>query len=151
MVYFGRDEATKLIKIGFTSREGEDRLQDIQTGCPGQLVLLLQIEGTKRDEAAWHKRFAGARERGEWFRPVPELLLAIAEGKVSQLEAENARLQARLHAENERLAVARAQLGSLSVGLPNSRESIAVALRNIKRMLEGPAELPVQQAVIFGC
>jgi len=151
MVYFARDEATKLIKIGFTSRDGEDRLQDIQTGCPGKLVLLLQVEGTKQDEAAWHQRFAGARERGEWFRPVPELLLVITEAKLSQLEADNTRLQARLEAEYARLAVARGQLGTLSVCLPSSPESITVALRNIKRFLEGPAELPIQRAGIFGC
>lgn len=151
MIYFIRDEETQFVKIGFTAGDGEDRLRDLQTGCPGELVLLLQMEGSQQEETAWHERFAGARERGEWFRPVPELLLAITEAKVSQLEAENARLQATLDAERERLDVARAQLGSLSVLLPDSRESIAVALGNIKRMLEGPAVLPVQRAVIFGC
>ena len=113
MIYFTRDEVTKLVKIGFTARDGEDRLRDFQTGCPGQLVLLLQIEGSKQDEAAWHERFAEARERGEWFQPVPELLLAITEAKVSQLEAENAQLQATLDAERDRVREARGILGQV--------------------------------------
>jgi hypothetical protein len=171
MIYFGRDEATKLIKIGFTTGEGEDRLRDLQTGCPGPLVLLLQMEGLKQDETAWHERFASVRERGEWFRPAPELLLAITEAKVSQLEAENARLQAKLDAETERWSVARGQLGSLWASLHgrpvgrrsgflhpaevsplevenarlqdelqaerDSRASLAVAIGNIRRTLEG--------------
>jgi hypothetical protein len=150
MIYFIRDEATQHIKIGFTGSDGEDRLRDLQTGCPGQLVLLLQIEGSKQEETTWHDRFAEARLRdpGEWFKPVPELLLAIMEAKVLQLEAENARLRERLEAEYERLQVARAQLGSLSVF---AEKSVGVALQNIKRMLEGPTMLPVQRAVIFGC
>ena len=71
MIYFIRDEATQHIKIGFTAGDGEDRLRDLQTGCPGQLVLLLQIDGSKQDETAWHDRFADARLRdpGEWFKP----------------------------------------------------------------------------------
>jgi len=77
MIYFICDEATQHIKIGFTAGDSEDRLRDLQTGCSGQLVLLLQIAGPRQLETAWHERFAGARERGEWFRPVPELLQAI--------------------------------------------------------------------------
>ena len=150
-------------------------------------MLLLQIDGSKQDETAWHERFADARvrERGEWFKPLPELMLAIMEAKVSRLEAENAQLQATLHVERERLSVARGQLGSLSASLHGrplplgsgvlppakvspleaenarlqaelqaereSRASLAVAIGNIKGMLEGPAVLPVQRAVIFGC
>ena len=150
MIYFARDEVTQHIKIGFTSGDGEDRLRDLQTGCPGQLVLLLQIEGSKQDETTWHDRFAEARLRdpGEWFKPVPELLLAIMDAKIMQLENENARMRERLEAEYGRLQVARAQLGSLSVF---AEKSVGTALQNIKRMLEGPAVLPLQRAVIFGC
>src|SRR5262245_20648337 len=83
MIYFIRDEATQYIKIGFTAGDSEDRLSDLQTGCPGRLVLLLEMEGSKQLETAWHERFAGARERGEWFRPVPELLQAIDDVKAS--------------------------------------------------------------------
>jgi hypothetical protein len=86
MIYFARDEATLLVKIGFTEREVHDRLREIQTGCPGLLTPLLQMDGTRQDDQAWHDRFAAARERGEWFRPVPELLRAIEEAKASQVE-----------------------------------------------------------------
>jgi hypothetical protein len=115
MVYFIRDEATQFIKIGFTAGDGEDRLRDLQTGCPGRMVLLIQREGSKQEEAALHKRFADARVRsdGEWFRPVPELLLAIMEEKVSQLEAQNAQLRARLQADRKRVWEARGSLGQV--------------------------------------
>ncbi len=54
--------------------------------------------------------FAAARERGEWFRPVPELLLAILEAKVTQLEAENARLSELLAAERDQTSTLKGQL-----------------------------------------
>src|SRR5262249_34508835 len=130
----------------------------------------------------WHERFADARERGEWFGPVPELLLAIMEAKVSQLEAENARLQASLDAERERAREVRSSLGQLwasARGKPipirygvlssdlgpatvspleaenarleaelqaalDSRIRLTTAIRNISRILEGPAVQPVQ-------
>ena len=138
MIYFIRDEATQNIKIGFTAREGADRLRDFQTGCPGNLVVLLEIEGSKQDETAWHNRFANARvrDRGEWFEPVPELMLAIMEAKVSQLEAENARLQVALDAEHERLSVARGQLGSLSVFADTADKSIGCNRRSATRRAE---------------
>jgi len=120
MIYFTRDEATQFIKIGFTAGDGEGRMRTLQTGCPGTLVLLLEIEGSKQDEKAWHDRFAPAWVRGEWFQPVPELLLAIAEQRISQIEMEKDQLQERLNAERERLSVARDQLHGLwiSLGLP---------------------------------
>ena len=86
MIYFIRDESTQHIKIGYTAGHGEKRLRDLQTGCPGQLMLLLHLEGLRQHETAWHKRFASARERGEWFRPVPELRRAIEVVKVSQMD-----------------------------------------------------------------
>src|SRR5436305_1403025 len=32
------------------------------------------MSGTEADEKQLHQQFVSARERGEWFRPVPELL-----------------------------------------------------------------------------
>lgn len=109
MIYFIRDDATQLIKIGFTAGEVENRLRSLQTGCPGKLVVILQIDGSEQDETAWHQRFADARERGEWFRPISELLLAIMELKVAQLEGENADLLAELQEEREQHTVVKAQ------------------------------------------
>src|SRR5207249_10941360 len=57
------------------------------------------MEGTEDDEKAWKKRFAGICERGEFFRPLPELLLAIMESKVQKLEAEKAELREKWLAE----------------------------------------------------
>jgi hypothetical protein len=119
MIYFIREEATQFIKIGYTG-DVDDRLATLQTGCPGSLVLLLQIEGSKPEETAWHERFADARARGEWFRPVPELLLAIMEAKGSQLDADNARLRADLDAERAQRTVTEAQLRQL-VSVNNSK------------------------------
>jgi Meiotically up-regulated gene 113 len=73
-VYFAQDRATGLIKIGHTEGDVADRLKTLQTGCPGELVLLLVESGNHRDEKVLHARFALLRERGEWFRPGPELI-----------------------------------------------------------------------------
>jgi hypothetical protein len=91
MIYFLRDELTKFIKIGFTDRPLDERIRELQTGCAGNLVAIFSMEGTEADEKAWKQRFAKCRSRrgGEWFRPVPKLLLAIYELKIQKLEEEN--------------------------------------------------------------
>lgn len=100
MIYFVHDEATLFIKVGFTDRDINDRLREFQTGCPGLLTPLLLISGTRHDEQAWHKRFAGARVRGEWFRPTPELLQAIDDLKTS-IEENLTRILQKLQKEQE--------------------------------------------------
>ena len=118
MIYFIRDEATQFIKIGVTVGDVEDRRRTLQTGCPGNLVVLFQMEGSEQDEATWHERFANVRDRGEWFRPVPELLLAIMEAKVLHLEAENTRLLELLAAEWFEQAVIESQsTKALDIGM----------------------------------
>jgi len=67
------------IKIGFTERTVADRRRQLQTSHPDTLVLLAIIEGDERLERDLHKRFAGFRLKGEWFRRCPELLDFIAE------------------------------------------------------------------------
>jgi hypothetical protein len=147
MIYFIRDEATQHIKIGFTAGDAADRLRDLQTGCPGQLVLLLQIEGSKQDETAWHDRFADSRVRdpGEWFKPLPELMLAIMEAKVLHLEGQNAQLQARLDAERERVHEARSTLGQVwalmdSEPLPMDEEPLPLGLGVLRPAKATPLE-----------
>lgn len=100
MIYFVRDEATLQIKIGFTDRDLEERLREFQTGCPGLLTPLLAVSGTRRDEQAWHRRFAAARVRGEWFRPTPELLQAISDLRTS-VEENITRILQKLQREQE--------------------------------------------------
>jgi hypothetical protein len=75
VIYFIQDETLNLIKIGFTDADdATPRLRALQTGNPSVLVLLITMLGSKEIEAQLHTRFASARERGEWFRPVPELM-----------------------------------------------------------------------------
>ena len=82
MIYFVREEFGPFIKIGFNNgNDLDNRLRTLQVGCPGLHTLLKVISGTKRDEKAWQRRFQNARLRGEWFRPVPELLQAIEAAK----------------------------------------------------------------------
>lgn len=76
VVYFVR-AATGHIKIG-RSADPELRLRDLQLGSPVRLVLVGTIATSPEDtEARLHHRFSAAREHGEWFRPVPELLTFI--------------------------------------------------------------------------
>jgi hypothetical protein len=79
VIYFIQDATAHLIKIGFTVGEIADRIRALQTGNPAGLVLLGVAEGDKAEEGRLHQRFAAARERGEWFRPVPDLVKYVIE------------------------------------------------------------------------
>ena len=59
------------------------RVREMTVATPHSLVVLATINGDHGIETILHKRFAHARirRRGEWFRPVPELLAYIAEIK----------------------------------------------------------------------
>ncbi len=57
------------------------RVLNLSTSTPLSLDVLAVIDGNWNTEQALHRRFARARIRGEWFRPVPELLAHIAEIK----------------------------------------------------------------------
>lgn len=86
MIYYIQDEASGLIKIGFAEagllKVSEEiamrRLRELQTGCPGKLHLLGYGLGDREEEQELHKTLAFARERGEWFRPVPVIIQMIA-------------------------------------------------------------------------
>jgi hypothetical protein len=58
-----------LVKIGYTTNIRQ-RLYDLQTSAPIDLVLLGLIPGTRALEKEYHKRFAAHRVRGEWFSAV---------------------------------------------------------------------------------
>ena len=75
-VQWGHDGGA--IKIGRTKNICA-RLKELQTASPIELVLLAYQPGSGREELYYHHCFAHARLRGEWFRPVPELLACIAE------------------------------------------------------------------------
>lgn len=77
MVYFVQPKSGGLIKIG-TSLKLSVRLKALakEAGCP--LVVLGVVKGEQRKEKELHHRFAIHRERGEWFRPAPELIRYIS-------------------------------------------------------------------------
>lgn len=61
------------IKIGM-SKHARVRLGELQMGFPYDLHLLATIEGAIRVERTVQHLFSHAHIRGEWFRPVDELL-----------------------------------------------------------------------------
>lgn len=69
------------IKIGVTMRPAE-RLRTLQTANADRLIGRAAWRAMPGEEQALHERFADARLRGEWFRPVPELVeYLLAEGR----------------------------------------------------------------------
>jgi hypothetical protein len=76
-VYFIQAETGGPIKIGI-SRDVERRRAELQRQERQPLRVLAFMEGTIKDEAAMHQRFATHRLHGEWFSPAPEVLSCIA-------------------------------------------------------------------------
>lgn len=72
MTYFMR--AGPFIKIGYCSISTQRRLEELQTGCPFEIELLAWLPGGAETEQKYHRKFAHARFRGEWFHLDPELL-----------------------------------------------------------------------------
>lgn len=72
--YFIQDTGSGLIKIGKTSRDQLKRLADLQTAHHAPLALLAT---TTADERALHAHFQHLHQRGEWYRPGPDLLAFI--------------------------------------------------------------------------
>jgi hypothetical protein len=67
VVYFLRDEASGLIKIGQTS-DMAARLSALRTATPGSLLVLGTIPGGSEVEKAFHGKFSHLRVVREWFR-----------------------------------------------------------------------------------
>lgn len=75
VIYFIQAEIVGRIKIGFTSRRRfPARLSKMQTDSCVPLTVLATCQGKRRTESLLHDRFAAARQNGEWFDPVPELV-----------------------------------------------------------------------------
>lgn len=77
-VYFIASDSAGLVKIGF-SQSPERRVAAIQGMSPVPVRLVGKTPGTAEDEAALHRRFAGLRAHGEWFRMEENLLQHIKE------------------------------------------------------------------------
>lgn len=73
LVYFVRDAAVRLVKIG-TTRDLPRRLQSLRCSSPSKLDLLGTISGGIDVEADLHRRWADLRSHGEWFRERWDLL-----------------------------------------------------------------------------
>lgn len=72
-VYFIQADYGGAVKIGLTD-DVERRLRQLQCASATPLTLRLVIDGDQKAEVKYHKQFAPAHLRGEWFRPVPELV-----------------------------------------------------------------------------
>jgi hypothetical protein len=71
------------VKIGTTTNLPR-RVAELQVGNAAALTVLLKIPGDGGDEVRLHRRFARLRERGEWFRPDPEILAWIEAARASR-------------------------------------------------------------------
>lgn len=87
MIYFIQAQGIGHIKIGFTDGDPLVRMSQLQPSSPVPLVLMATTSGTQEVEKQLHKRFAEHRVRGEWFKPVSELLTYIAECARSSIPA----------------------------------------------------------------
>lgn len=74
MIYFIQAGKNGPIKIGQTDNGVDDRLKQLQTGCPYELRLLWVYDGHVFSEKEIHERFSHERIRGEWFRPSRKIL-----------------------------------------------------------------------------
>ena len=69
MIYFIQAGKNGPIKIGCTENDIEQRIAQLQTGCPYKLNLLWLRDEDDESEAEIHERFKSEKIRGEWFRP----------------------------------------------------------------------------------
>jgi len=75
-VYFIQENGIDAIKIGVTG-DLQQRLSSMRVNTPHELEMLVEIDADTRLEKYLQRRFAYAHIRGEWFRPVPELIKCI--------------------------------------------------------------------------
>ena len=76
-VYFIRESSVGAIKIG-VSKHPKKRAKELQNHSLYVITLLATVDGGYSVEFLLHHLFAHAYIRGEWFRPVEELLAYIA-------------------------------------------------------------------------
>lgn len=65
-VYFMADGQDDAVKIGYSS-DPEQRIHNIQTGNPREIIYLGCIDGNEEVEAALHSEFEEHHIRGEWY------------------------------------------------------------------------------------
>lgn len=62
------------VKVGWSSRSGFPRLNELQTGNPLLLVGLAEFPGTLQDEYNLHAAHEANNVLNEWFHTTPDLL-----------------------------------------------------------------------------
>jgi hypothetical protein len=67
------------VKIGWTSKLPAVRLAELQVGCPWKILLLGDIPGETRHEAALHRKYHSSKMMGEWFHRSSRLETEITE------------------------------------------------------------------------
>lgn len=102
MIYFIRDIASGLVKIGFSEKPW-DRFNKIQCDYPGHLVMWLVIEGDRATEALVQKRLSVARHRGEWYLDKGPVAAFVADAHRSGQAIEKAKSD---HGQLKRIAAA---------------------------------------------
>ena len=73
MIYFIQCGENGPIKIGQTSNGIEERVKQLQTGCPYELRVLWAYRGSDYSESDLHEIFSHERISGEWFHPSTKL------------------------------------------------------------------------------
>jgi hypothetical protein len=66
-IYVLQAVGTDKYKIGFTTRNPDSRLKELQTGCPFPLQLNHVWKGSLQEELELHKALQPFRLEGEWF------------------------------------------------------------------------------------
>jgi hypothetical protein len=96
VIYFAKASKSELIKIGKTTGNPSARLATLACGSTEEFQLLGVIQDAPETlEKELHRRFSAHRQKGEWFRPDPELLRFIDENAKpweSPLKPEGSRL-----------------------------------------------------------
>jgi len=82
-IYFIQGASGGPIKIGYTANIGM-RLKELQTGFPDTLIILCAKKGWINEERDYHRAFSEYRLKGEWFKPVDEILTTISKIKDKQ-------------------------------------------------------------------
>lgn len=72
-IYCMQTQTNKSLKIGLSSKP-QQRLKNIQTANPEEVLLVSIFPGSKSDEKWLHSKFKKYHIRGEWFENSEEIL-----------------------------------------------------------------------------
>lgn len=66
-LYVIRGIGTEMYKVGFTRRDPEKRMAELQAYSPVRLELFGAARGTYQDEQRWHRAMTDFASHGEWY------------------------------------------------------------------------------------